>query len=226
MEVNHRNNKLSFNLLCSLVSEGVVQEVTERGVKRFSAIAPAQLQERIEQKRTELSKLAVDVNNAIRDIEALIPKQRNIPRVRMFRGASGVKELYQLTLTSKEKLIRAYADFGTLFPREKDTELNAWLWDYAQRRARKGILYRGIVTRSADSDTAFRKRKAQKRDLRLLEGQALPVEINIFDHFVAIASTSSEMMGILIESEPISLTARHIFDALWVKLSPYSIGGC
>ena len=165
----------TYNLLSSLSSQGVVQEVTERGVKRFNAIAPLQLMERVNQQRQELIKLANDLGNSVSQIEALIPALKSVPRVQVFRGASGVKELYNLTLTSKEKLIRAYAVFSSVFPRKRGVELNQWLWDYASRRARKGIRFHGIVTRSPESDIAFRRRKAQKREMRLLEGKSLSV---------------------------------------------------
>jgi HTH-type transcriptional regulator, sugar sensing transcriptional regulator len=212
----------TYNLLSTLLARGVVQEFVERGVKRFNAITPTQLMERVEQQRIELLKLARDLGNSVNDIEALCPGLQSVPQVRVFRGSSGVKELYQLTLKSKEKVTRSYADFSSLFPRKRDAKLNQWLWDYAKRRAKKGIIYRGILTRSLDSDTAFRTRKVHKRELRLLEGKSLSVEINIFDTSIAIASTSTEMMGVLIESETIAETMKQLFDALWVNLPVYS----
>jgi len=213
----------TYNIISALLAQGLVSEVIERGVKRFSAVPPSQLPMRIEKKRDELAELLVNFNRATQKFEDLIPKLHSLPRVQVYRGISGVKELYQFTLSSKEKVIRACADFSMLFPRKRNPELNDWLWDYASRRASKGILYRGIVSRSSESDIAFKKRHAQKRELRILDQGALPAEINIFDRYVIICSTAQETMGILVESEPIAETAKVLFDAFWKVLPSYSI---
>lgn len=213
----------TYNILSALCAAGLAQEVIERGVKRFTAIPPQQLARRVEEQRLTLLQLAEDLAAAVPHFEALCPFVKCVPRVQVFRGSAGVKELYQFTLSCKEKLIRACSDFSALFPRRRSPELNAWLWDYAARRAERGIRYRGIVARSAESDLAFKKRAAHKRELRLLEHARLSIEINIFDRYVAITSTAEEMMGVLIESTPIADSGKQLFDALWMASPPYAI---
>jgi len=214
---------LTYNILASLIVKGFVHEVIDRGVKRFTAIPPLQLVQRVLEKQKELARLEQDLNNALSRIETLIPNLSSLPRVQVFRGASRVKELYQFTLTCKEKLIRACGDFGTTFPQNKSHELHQWLLRYASRRAKRGILYKGIISRSAESDIAYKKRVAQKRLLKLLPPRSLSVEINIFDSYVAIMSTSEESMGVLIESLPIAQSAKQLFDTFWEFLPNYTV---
>ncbi len=212
----------AYNLVGSLLSKGLVNEVAERGVMRVTGIPPAQLPTRLERARDETTKLLVDVTAAIGAFEALIPKTRGTPRVQVFRGSQGLMELYETTLSCKEKVIRACADFSNLFPRRRHPELNDWLWRYAERRAKRGIVYKGMLVPSRDSDIAFKKRRAQKRELRVLNECPLTVEVNIFDSYVAICSTAEEMMGVLIDSQAIAGSAKNLFNSMWDRLPPYS----
>ncbi len=212
----------TYDLVASLLSRGLASEVVERGVMRISALAPIQLPARVAKQREDLADLLVDLSSSVSTLEQLAPKLAAIPRVQMFRGSQGVRELYDFTLSSKEKIIRACADFAHLFPRKRSPELNDWLWKYAERRARKGIVYRAALVRSNDSDIAFRKRRAQKRELKLLEGCSLSVEINIFDKYLAVFSTEQEMMGVLIESLPLTESLKSLFEALWRCLPVYN----
>lgn len=215
----------TYNLISSLVGKGLASEALERGVMRVIATPPSHLPARIEKQREELTQLLLDLNGAVGQFEQLIPKLTGLPRVRVFRGAQGLKELYEFTLSAKGKVIRACADFASLFPRRRSPELNDWLWRYAEKRAKRGILYKGMVARSKESDLAFRRRRAQKRALKLLDSLPLSVEINLFDNYAAICSTDEEMLGVLIESEPLAASATNLFEAVWSRLPDYNLSG-
>lgn len=143
------------------------------------------------------------------------------PKVRLFHGVDGIKEIYNDTVRHAEGVIRAVGDFAHYFPKEASPELNDWMWRYCARRAAKGIWYVGIVNKSPDSDLAFHKRREQKRRLKMLTGIDLPVELNIYGDRVALISSSRDMVGLIIEDRPIAETLRNFHQAVWGMLPGY-----
>ena len=95
------------------------------------------------------------------------------------------------------------------------------MWDYCQRRAKRGVTYKGIVNKSETTDLAFKRRKGERRVFKMLTNTDMTVEINIYGNKVAIISSSRDMVGLLIEDKPIADTLRNFHAAMWKKLPDY-----
>ena len=211
----------TYNLLSVLTGKGVIQEFVKDDVKYFTCSSPLVLISLLDRREEEIKGKKRTLLEAIPDLERIRNPMAVQPKVRLFQGIDGIKEIYEDTLREKDLNLYAIGDFDHYFPREKSQELNDWMWKYCSRRAKKGIWYVGIVNKSATTDLAFKKRKAEKRKFKMLQGIDLPVEVNIYGNKVAIISSSHDMVGLIIEDKPTADMFRNLHQAFWNMLPDY-----
>lgn len=210
----------TYNIVDELLEKGIVQEFTKSGVRQVTVNSPENLMVLLESREAELKTTKKLLSEAIPFLEIMQTPALSPSAVKFFRGVDGIRSLYEDTLTVGED-IYAVGDFGATFPVEESKELNDWIWNYAKRRASAGIHYYGIINKSAHSDLAYRRRVAQKRSLKMLEGVSLPVEINIYGGKVAMMSSANEKLGLLIEDVHVAETLRNLHRAVWGGLPDY-----
>ena len=213
----------TYNILTRLMERGVVQSHEKDGVKYFMGCAPASLLSMLERREEDLERTKAMLLDSLPLLQKLSHPLVLPPKVRLFQGVESMKEIYNDSLSHAEGVIHAFGDFAHFFPRERNVDLNDWIWRYCERRAAKGIWYEGIVNKSADSDIAFKKRREHKRRLKMLKGLDLPVEVNIYGNRVAIMSSSHDLVGLIIEDQPIADTLRNLHKAFWKTLPEYSL---
>lgn len=213
----------TYNMLELLIQKGIVQEFTKDRIRYFSSRSPATLMSILEHREDQLEKLKQSLMQVIPNLEHIFNPLLVQPKVRFFQGVEGIKEIYEDTIRMPNQNIYGVGDFEYYFPENQNKELNEWIWNYASRRAKKNIWYIGIVNKSKMSDLAFRRRKKQKRKLKMLKGVYLPVEINIYGNRVAIASTHRDMVGLIIEDAPIAENLKNFHQSIWKFLPDYKI---
>ena len=211
----------TYNMLSLLIHKGIVHEFTKDGVRFFSSRSPSTLLSTVEHQQENLAILKQKLMTVIPGLEKIFNPLLVQPRVRFFQGIEGIKEIYEDTIRLAGSQIRALGDFDYFFPEQKNKSLNDWIWNYADRRAKKNIWYLGIVNKSKMSDNAYRRRREQKRKLKMLTGVCLPVEVNIYGDKVAIMSTHQDTVGLIIEDAPIAETFRNFHQAIWKFLPDY-----
>ena len=55
----------------------------------------------------------------------------------------------------------------------------------------------------------------------MIEGVRFPAEINIYGSKVALTSTFQEMVGVMVENEPIAETLKNLHHFFWNTLPDY-----
>jgi sugar-specific transcriptional regulator TrmB len=211
----------TYNVLSLLQQKGIAQEFEKKKIKHFTAIPPRGLLTILERRKEGLEQESQRLTEVLPLLEKLRNPLIKQARVRFFQGAEGVKEIYEDTMRVRNQPIHAFVDFTHCFPGEHNRELNDWMWRYTDRRAKRGVWYLGIAVKSAVSDLAFRRRRRQKRKLKMLKSVDLPVEINIYGDKVAVVSSSRDMVGFIIEDRPTADALRGIHRAMWGVLPDY-----
>jgi sugar-specific transcriptional regulator TrmB len=213
----------TYALLATLIQRGLIRESKKDGVTLYKATTPSVLLEQLKERETRLNTLSSSLEQILPDLLKLKNDELAGNSVTFVKGSDGVKNLYEETLREPKATIYAIADFDSLFPHSRDPKLHEWMWRYSKRRAKLGILYCGIVNQSRTSDRAYRHRKGELRELRMLKNIELLAEINIFGNKVAFMSTRDEMWGAIIDSPIISTTLRAFHQAIWGLLPPYRL---
>jgi sugar-specific transcriptional regulator TrmB len=213
----------AYNVLAVLMEKGVVQEFVKKGVRIFTCCSPTGLLSLLEQRAEDLESKKRSLLESLPLLEGIIHPLAVQPKVRFFQGIEGIKEIYEDTLRFPDQNLYAVGDFEHYFPRQNSPELNDWMWEYCNRRAKAGIHYIGIINKSDTSDLAFKRRKGQKRTFKMLRGVDLPVEVNIYGDRVAVISSSRDMVGLIVEDKPTADTLRNFHQAVWAMLPDYAL---
>ena len=220
---SHLKRGHTYNMLRLLSEKGIVQSFERGHTTYYSGSSPSALLTLLDHQTDDITKKKQHLVQVIPDLERIRNPLSVQPKVRLFEGVSGMKEMYEDTLKTGDKNLYALGDFDHYFPHAKDNDLNELMWDYSVRRAKAGIWYIGNVNKSKTTDLAYKKRKDQKRKFKMLTGIDLSVEVNIYGNKVAIISSSKDMVGLIIEDKPTADTLRNFHRAVWAMLPDYHV---
>jgi len=210
----------TYNILRTLIQRGLAQEFLKSGVLQFANSPPTVL-------RRILEEQADDVERRKGRLEALLPALLEMqplslvaPKLRLFLGIEGLKEIYEGMLDTPGSSIYSLIDarYDPLF--SKGANLR-WINRFIARRAARNIWWNGIVNQSPESDRAVRERSGAMRRIKMIRGIELPVSIHVYGAKTAITSSHKEQVGFVIENEPLATSLRNIHQGAWQSLPDY-----
>lgn len=213
----------TYNVLRTLMDKGIVQEFVKNSVRHFTCSPPTSLLSILDLRQDELSRQKEQLRRVVPALEKIRNPISSEPKVRFFRGLEGIKEIYEDMIRIPNQDIYAVLDVQYSWS-IAGGEPEEWLDSFIRRRAEKNIKWNAIVNRSEASDNAVRNRRNVKREVKMIEGVNLQVEISIYGPKVAILSTADEMIGVLIENEAIAETLRSLHKTIWPCLPNYPHG--
>jgi sugar-specific transcriptional regulator TrmB len=210
----------TYNILASLKKKGIVQEVIKNGVRHFSCCSPTSLVGIIE---NEIG----DLENKKRKLEHVLPKLQNMlgglarqPKVRFYQGRQGIREIFEDILRSDIREMCTFTDLRYSWS-TSDEEMRHWVRSFISRREEKDIWWRSVAVRSDFSTKELSRRSGLKRHIKALEGVNFPAEFIQYGRKVALLSTNGELIGVVVESEPITETFENLFGFMWNFLPDY-----
>lgn len=205
------NRTTGYDILDSLTHQGLVRISGKEPKQEYVAESPDNLLTLLQKRLTETEEyLAV--------AKEFIPKLKSIHRVqdratvRFYEGISGLKHVYEDTLTSTEPIV-AYAAYDDMH-----ATLGDYFPKYYERRAGRGISIRGIVPESKTSRERESNNKAERRDIAILPKELFDItpDIEIYDNKVMIASWR-EKLGIIIESAEVAHAMKKVFELAFAE---------
>ena len=205
------NRTTGYDVLDSLAHKGLVTISGKEPKQEYFAESPERV---IEFLKRQVARGQARVNKAKELIGQLksMHNTGNRPQIRFYEGKEGLKEVYEDTLTSKGP-IRAYADIGSMHQTLPD-----YFPKYYSRRARAGIIARGIIPKTPMAMERVKRNKEEKRDTALIPSDKyyFSPEINIYDDKVMIASWREEL-GLIIKSKEIADAMKKIYELAWAE---------
>ncbi len=210
----------TYNILNNLIELGVVQELFRNGVRWFTSTSPSNLLSVLENREIELSRKRRDLEEILPLLNGMRSSNSSDSRVRFYTGVRGIKEVQESMLLESDSEIHSLIDARTS-PIFNDGENFRWINNYIAKRAERNIWWRGIANKSPESDFAITARASCKREVKMIENIDLPVAIHVYGGKVAVTSTLTEQIGIVVENESLADTMRNISTALWNFLPDY-----
>ncbi len=212
------NRTTGYDILDSLVAKGLVSISGKEPKQEYLAETPERVISWLE---TQISLKEAQLKN----IKKLLPEMKSLhnvagrPKVRFYEGASGLKDVYEDTLTSTEE-IRAYATVDDMHQ-----ALPGYFPKYYERRSEKNISIRAIIPATPVGKLRAGKDIEEKRETCLIspEKYYFSPEINVYDNKVMIASWR-EKLGIIIESQEIADAMKKIYELAWIGAEKESRG--
>jgi len=213
----------AYTVIDSLKEKGLLS-TTMKGKKNvYVAAAPDKIIEHLKAQRVTIDVKMSAVEKILPELQSLYNYSPNKPRVRYFEGLDGLKQIYEDT-TIVGKTIYAFNPIH----KKMSKELLRWLSEnYVPKRVKLGI-HNKIITpafHSEDTKRLLEESEDLNREVRIVSDKKFPfsIEIQIYGPKVAIISyASSEMFGVIIESEETSKTWKYIFDLAWEGARQYN----
>lgn len=210
----------TYNILAGLQQKGIIQEIVKNSVRHFNCCPPESLVGMINNQLEDLAAKKTRLERVVPALENLRGPLSKKPKVRFFQGKQGIQDIWEDILRTKDAQMYSLVDLQYSWS-SYDEDMRYWVKKFIERREEKGIWWNAIAVKSEVSDRELKKRSASKRHVKMLEGVRIPAEITVFGSKVALTSTREEMVGVVIENEPIVETLRSIHQYLWALLPDY-----
>ena len=205
------NRTTGYDILESLVSDGLINPIGETKIQKFVAENPEKviffLENKIKQSQDKLKQAHI-----------LLPELLSIynikekPKIKFFEGIERIKEAFEDTLSANVEIL-AYA-VGT-------DAVNAvgedYLENYFRRRSEKNIKVRAIAPDDPDTLKITAHDKRHLRESRVVPRDKFyfTTETNIYNNKILNVSWK-EKFAVLVESKEISDAQKKIFELAWL----------
>ncbi|MEI7452221.1 MAG: helix-turn-helix domain-containing protein [Candidatus Falkowbacteria bacterium] len=205
------NRTTGYDILESLVSEGLINPIGETKVQKFVAENPEKvisfLENRIRQSQEKLKQAYL-----------LLPELLSVynikekPKVKFYEGLERVKEAYEDTLTAQNEIL-GYAVGADAF----EAVGEEYLRKYFKKRVERRIKIRLIAPDDLDSLKVIAKDKEELRESLVVPRNKFyfSTETNIYNNKILTISWK-EKFAVIIESQEIADAQRNVFELAWL----------
>ncbi len=197
-----------------LLEKGLISEDFRDYGKRLTAVEPAILLRMLRNKKRQLGRRELELENNLAGLEALYQSPELRPRVRTFQGTHGLVSIWKDILTSTGEI---------LIWTNQETESKLFSSDahdqFIEQRIGQGIRARVLAVRNDRGQSLRMDDESQLRQTRLLPPETVfSAETYIYEGKVATLDYNRDIVGIIIESAQVHAAQKAMFEALWDQL--------
>ena len=205
------NRTTGYDILESLVSDGLVNPLGDAKIQKYVAENPDKvivfLENKIKQSQDKL-KLAY---NLIPELLSVF-NEKEKPKIKFYEGMDRVKEAFIDTLSAKTEIV-AYGVGEDMFLALEEE----YFQKYFKKRVEKNIKVRAICPDDPKSLEVVSKDREQLRESRPVPRDKFyfTTETNIYNDKVLIVSWK-EKFAVLVESKEIADAQKKVFELAWL----------
>lgn len=200
----------TYMILQKLEEYGLIESVEINKKLYYKPLNPMALEHIAEKKKEEMVRIENDIKHSMPQMLSYYYSFTEKPGIRMLQGVSGLKEIYQDTLRTKEDV------YFIRTPVEVKTLGEEYISKYKQKRSQLGITTYAITqnNRSSKKYSPDDKLNRMIRTWIRPEDYDAPVEINLYGDKVAFMVFGKDIMGFVIQSPLIAEAMRQIFQMI------------
>lgn len=214
------NRTTAYDIITELEHRGLAVKAVSAKTKKqlYAPEPPEKLILYLERREKEWRQGISEAQTLMGELKFLAQKQPGPPRLKLFEGKAGIKELYETSLTAKEE-IRSFNSVESLEQFDK-----SYAREYFQRRAAKNIFIKAIVNDGPLSHEYKKRDNREKREIRIVPQDKMDIgpEIYFYDNSVSIFSLK-ENFGVMIESREITEAFKKLYDLAWERAKAYEL---
>ncbi len=205
------NRTTGYDILASLGTKGLVNISGKEPKQEYIVESPDALMKYLEDQSAQLAENIKKAKETVAELKSMQALE-NRPKIKFYEGTEGLRNVYEDTLTSSEKIL-AYACIDDMHKALPD-----YFPEYYKRRAKNGISIRGIVPKTKAGIERASHNEEEKREIAFVPADKyyFSPEINIYDNKIMIASWR-EKLGIIIESAEIADAMKKIYSLAWAE---------
>lgn len=194
-----------YHILNELKNRDLIAEQKLGKRKAYLAHDPESLLRGLERKREIVSQI-------LPDLRGLFTTQKNKPKIRFFDGMEQIKQIYQMSLSSKEilgftsmdKFLGFSGDFGE---------------QYMRQAGQSKIIFKDVLSSSSRNMGAEKIKKIMGGyyDYRILpmEYKQFPTDMLIWGDNIALLTLNEPVFGTILTNKTLANTFRIIHDVMW-----------
>ncbi len=214
------NRGTTYDILKSLISQGLVSYYDKDSHQYFAAESPEKLLSALRGKKEELNQLERQIQESMPEMKLLFERQGGKPAVKMYEGLKGIRQILEDVLDcvgkSQDKQYRVYSSSTVR------KNVHEAMPDFSQKRIKKKISVCTIALGEGGQIIGLDERKWMPvKGLFALGGNELKSTYEIiYAGKVAHVSLDSggQPVGVVVENPEIYETQKLIFEFLWSKL--------
>lgn len=206
------NRGTTYDILKSLMEDGLVSYVNKETKHFFTAEDPEHLKQLVQKQQQNLAELETELNAHIPELQSLHNRGGEKPVVRYFEGLRGIRTLLASVLAEMEaQSQKMYYVYSSSTVREEYYKAYP---DFTEDRIKRKIAVRAIAMGPGGGVQGLDERKW------LTKKEASPTYTLIYaGHIAHIAlDTRGMMVGVIIDNAAMYESQKMIFDALWERL--------
>lgn len=202
----HTNLKRStvYTVLDSLIEKGLVSTTQIESVRHYQAENPQRIDEFLQREIEKIQQKQQELESIKPKLENLHKKSINQPKISIYEGEKGVRNLLAHDLDQKPHEVYVFGHYIN----EKDD-----IAEYTQRRISMEIPTKVIAPDSKYAVFAKGKDKKENRKSYIIESKyKFPASIHVYDQSISIFTLAdNDPVGILIENDNICQTMKMLF---------------
>ena len=205
------NRTTGYDILESLVSQGLVNPIGETKIQKFVAENPDKVIVFLENKIKQSQEKLKQAYNLLPELFSIY-NEKEKPKVKFYEGIEQVKEAFEDTLSAKGEIL-AYAVGMDAFKSAGEK----YFKDYFKRRVAKNIKVRVIAPDDPDTLKVIEHDKEELRESLIVPRDKFyfTTETNIYNDKIITVSWK-EKFAVIVESKEIADAQKKVFELAWL----------
>lgn len=203
------NRSSAYVVLEGLKKKGLVGISDDKKVRNYVAASPEILLQSAEASAKKHEEIKIGIESIIPELKALHKDTKHRPVVKVFEGKNGLINIFEDTLSSKEKKIRIVSAVEKIFSLLPD-----YFPNYVKRRLKKGIKMYGIHPYDSIAQHLVKMQVPGLDEPILIpkEKYKIPADFAIYDDKIGYMSPADGGFGVIIESKQMAGVMKNVFD--------------
>ncbi len=213
-----RVNRTSvYDILTRLIETGLVTRAAGEKKQSYQAEPPSKLPLILEERAVKAADQAKAAKRLVGKLNLLAKSKMIHPQIRLFEGVTGIKELYDDTLLTKES-IRSFQSADSMVAFDPK-----YFQEYFARRTKKNIFIKAILNDTVSAREYQQHDPELCRELRIVPHEMMDIkpEVYVYENKVAFFSLA-ERFAVLVESADIAYALKKLYDLAWEKAKEYN----
>ena len=208
------NRGTTYDILKSLIAQGLVSYYNKQSHQYFSAESPEKLVVALEDKQQNLASLKEEVQKNLPGLKILFERQGGKPTVKLYEGLKGIKfiliDVLESVSREKDKTYFVYSSASL----RKDVYMA--MPNYSEERKKKKITVKTIALGEGGQLVGLDERKWLVKTGNAVKATYEIIYAGKVAH-ISLDDTENPV-GVVIQNAEIFETQKIIFDSLWSKL--------
>lgn len=193
-----------------LISKGLLDENLSSYRKKIKAVEPKKLLKLVAARQRSVRRQEIELEESLPELQSLYQASEFRPKVRVFEGKLGLIHVWQDILSTKgEILLWSNQERETLVFSPEDHQ------KFIKERISKKIPIRVLAVNNQLGMDLKDQSGALRQTKLLPEGINFSAETYIYDNKVAIVDYNKDIIGVIMESQPISDSQKALFEMTW-----------